>query len=125
MSDRPDAELYLTTHNTYQRQTSMSPAEFEPAIPASEQPQTDSLDRAATGISEESIRPASNHIVIIYQGTASHTCAVRTLSILIGTNGLCFGCVYEAVRMGFVFENPDPYFYSLNTPSPPPSRPGY
>ena len=28
----------------------MPPAEFEPTIPASEQPQTDVLDRAATGI---------------------------------------------------------------------------
>jgi hypothetical protein len=28
----------------------MPPAEFEPAIPASERPQTHALDRAATGI---------------------------------------------------------------------------
>ena len=28
-------ELYLTTHNTYNRQTSMSLAGFEPAIPTS------------------------------------------------------------------------------------------
>jgi hypothetical protein len=27
-----------------------TPAEFEPAIPASERPQTDALDRATTGI---------------------------------------------------------------------------
>jgi hypothetical protein len=39
--------LYLTTHNT---QTSMTPAGVEPAISASERPQT--LDRAATGIGE-------------------------------------------------------------------------
>ena len=31
------------------RQTSMPPAEFEPAIPANERPQTYALDRAATG----------------------------------------------------------------------------
>jgi len=42
---------YLTIHNTLKRQTSMPPAEFEPAIPASERPQTHDLDRAATGIS--------------------------------------------------------------------------
>jgi len=29
-------DLYLTTHNTHNRQTSMSPAGFEPTIPASE-----------------------------------------------------------------------------------------
>ena len=40
-SDRPFAEtLYLTTHNTDNRQTSMPPAGFGPAIPASERPQT-------------------------------------------------------------------------------------
>ena len=31
-------DLYLTTHDTYKRQTSMLPAGFEPAIPASERP---------------------------------------------------------------------------------------
>ena len=43
-------DLYLTTHNTHNRHTSMLPAGFEPAIPASEWPQTHALDRAATGI---------------------------------------------------------------------------
>jgi len=37
-------ELYLTTHNTNNRQTSMSPAAFEPAIPGSQRPQTHDLD---------------------------------------------------------------------------------
>jgi hypothetical protein len=32
-------DLYLTTHNTHKRQTSMPPAGFEQAIPASERPQ--------------------------------------------------------------------------------------
>ena len=41
--------LYLTTHNTHNRQTSMSPAGFEPTISAGERPQTYALDRAATG----------------------------------------------------------------------------
>jgi hypothetical protein len=39
---------YLTTHNTHKGQTSMSPAGFEPTIPASERPQTHALDCAAT-----------------------------------------------------------------------------
>jgi len=42
-------DLYLTTHNTHKRQTSMPPAGFEPAIPASDRPHTHT-DRAATGI---------------------------------------------------------------------------
>ena len=43
-------DLYLTTHNTQMRQTSMPPVGFKPIIPASERPQTHALDRVATGI---------------------------------------------------------------------------
>ena len=43
-------DLYMTTHNTHNRHTSMPPAGFEPTIPSSERPQTHALDRAATGI---------------------------------------------------------------------------
>ena len=43
-------DLYLTKHNTDKRQTFMTPAGFEPAIPASRRPQTHVLDGAATGI---------------------------------------------------------------------------
>jgi hypothetical protein len=46
-------DLYLTTHNTRNRQTRWPPAEFEPAVPASERPQNNALDRAATGIGVE------------------------------------------------------------------------
>ena len=42
-------DLYLTTHNTHNRQTSMPPMGFEPTISAGERPQTYALDRAATG----------------------------------------------------------------------------
>jgi hypothetical protein len=43
-------DLYLTTHNTHKIETSVPPAGFEPAIPASERLQTQALDRAVTGI---------------------------------------------------------------------------
>jgi len=43
-------DLYLTTHNTFKRQTAMPPAGFETAIPASDRPQIHSLDRADTEI---------------------------------------------------------------------------
>jgi hypothetical protein len=43
-------DLYLTTHNTHNRQTSIPPVGFEPVIPVSERPQNHALDRAATGI---------------------------------------------------------------------------
>jgi hypothetical protein len=43
-------DLYLTTHNTHKRQTSMPPVGFETTISLSERQQTHVLDRAATGI---------------------------------------------------------------------------
>jgi hypothetical protein len=43
-------ELYLTTHNTHNRQISLPPAKFEPAISARERPQIHALDRPVTGI---------------------------------------------------------------------------
>jgi hypothetical protein len=43
-------DLYLTTHNTHNRQTSMLTEGFEPTIPVSERLQTHALDCAATGI---------------------------------------------------------------------------
>ena len=42
-------DLYLTTHSTHTRQTSMPPVGFEPTISAVERPQTYALDHAATG----------------------------------------------------------------------------
>ena len=42
--------LYLTTHNTHNRQISMPLAGFEPTISAGERPQAYALDRAPTGI---------------------------------------------------------------------------
>jgi hypothetical protein len=42
-------DLYLTTHNAQNRQTSMPPVGFEPTILAGERQQTYALDRAATG----------------------------------------------------------------------------
>ena len=42
-------DLYLTTHNIHNRQTSMPAVGFEPTISAGERPQTYALDSAATG----------------------------------------------------------------------------
>jgi hypothetical protein len=50
-SDQPDArDLYLTTYNAHNRQTSMPRVGFEPAITAHKRQQTNAVDRAATGI---------------------------------------------------------------------------
>ena len=43
-------DLYLTAHNTHNRQTPMPLMGFEPTISAGERPQTYALDHAATGI---------------------------------------------------------------------------
>ena len=42
-------DLYLTTHDTHNRQISMPPVGFEPTISVGERPQNYALDRAATG----------------------------------------------------------------------------
>jgi hypothetical protein len=43
-------DLYLTTHNSHKRQTSMPPGGFEPTVLASERLQPHAWDRAASGI---------------------------------------------------------------------------
>ena len=43
-------DLYLTTQNAHNRQTSMTPVGFETTISARERPRTHALNRAATGI---------------------------------------------------------------------------
>jgi hypothetical protein len=45
-----DQLLAETTHNTHNRQISMSPAGFKTAIPARQRPQTHAIDSAGTGI---------------------------------------------------------------------------
>jgi hypothetical protein len=63
-SDRP----VLTTHGTHARQTSMPPAGFEPAIPASERPHTHTLDRAAAGsgaVLESALCNSSDGFVVL------------------------------------------------------------
>ena len=42
--------FYLTTHNTHNEQTSVTPVGFEPAVLPSERSHTHALDRAAAGI---------------------------------------------------------------------------
>ena len=44
-------DLYMTTHNTHNRQTPMPTVGFKPTTPADEQPQTYALDYVATGTS--------------------------------------------------------------------------
>ena len=63
-------DLYLTTHNTHNRQTSMPPVGFEPTISAGERPQTYALDRAATATG--------------YTHTRAHACTLPTQPVACG-----------------------------------------
>ena len=54
-------DLYLTAHNTHNRQISIPPVGFEPTILAGERPQTYALDRTATGtgkVEVSTVKPA-------------------------------------------------------------------
>jgi hypothetical protein len=67
-------DLYLTTHNTHKRQTSMPPAGFEPTVPASERPQTHAIHRAATGIGiSPTVDTKINYSVIYAPSPCAHT----------------------------------------------------
>ena len=50
MSDQPDADTSTWQNTALARDMSMPPTGFEPAIPASDGPQTHDLDRAVPGI---------------------------------------------------------------------------
>jgi len=58
-------DLYLTTQNTHNRQTSMPPTGFEPAIPASERTYAHTLDRAATEIGARRFLSHGNAVVAL------------------------------------------------------------
>ena len=78
--------LYLTTHNTYE-QISMPPVGFEPAVPASEQQQTDALHRAATGTG------SSNLVIIVSYGSMLIpvvTCFIKRTVTVCATNKILF-----------------------------------
>jgi len=60
-------DLYLTTHNTHNRQTSMLPVGFEPTISADERPQTYALDRAASGTGNASFILEQNPTLLQFE----------------------------------------------------------
>ena len=59
-------DLYLTTHNIHNRQTSMPLVGFEPTISAGERPQTYALDRAATGTGIYNYIHETKHVSKVY-----------------------------------------------------------
>jgi len=69
-------DLYLTTHNTHERQTLMIPVEFEPTIPGNKRLHTPALDRAATGIPHYCICFEENKQSNISLGDSSPLCSM-------------------------------------------------
>jgi len=55
-------DLYLTTHNTHNRQASMHPVGFEPTFSAGKRPQTYALERAATGTGN-TVKPLFTNLI--------------------------------------------------------------
>jgi hypothetical protein len=71
-------KFILTTHNNQKRQTSMPPRGFEPATLACERPQTQSLDRSATGNGDCNIyliEVMTSQFCNFYQGNRAVTLA--------------------------------------------------
>jgi len=71
-------DLYLTTHDTHNRQISMPPVGFETTISAGERPQTYALDPAATG--------TGNSFYSILHYSSYFNCIQILISNWIGTN---------------------------------------
>ena len=69
----PRRDLYLTTHNTHNRQTSMPPVGFEPTISAGERPQTYALDNAATGTGNIILTTKNTVTLTIHTDRAKHS----------------------------------------------------
>jgi len=77
-------ELYLTIHNTRQRQTSMPPEGFESTIPASKRLHTQVLEPAATGIGAISFSRTARFILSLspekFNYSTSILCIPQTFS---------------------------------------------
>jgi len=77
----------------------MPPVGFEPTIPASEQPKTQSLDSAATGIGRIVIS-----LSVLYRSKYVHL-SLHYLSskLLSGISGCAIGCVAESLSSSNLF----------------------
>jgi hypothetical protein len=86
MSDQPHIEtcLYLTTHNTHKRQTSIPPVVFEPAIPATERLQTHTQDRTATGIGSSYVIVVQKFQLLIWCSGSDSTVCIAVCYVLDG-----------------------------------------
>ena len=100
-------DLYLTTHNNHNKQTSMPPVGFEPIISKGERPKTYALDRTATGTGTE----------------CNHVCKISGVHEMSFPNSKIRSCVYVTSSMMWTkYHLPslllgmDLYIKSLRTP---------
>ena len=86
-------DLYLTKHDTHNRQISMPPVGFEPTISAGERPQADHLQHSTTVRSAHTVFMS---FIFIWEQTA--TCATYSINWLVFQAEM--KSVYSAVRTG-------------------------
>ena len=99
-------DLYLTTHNTHNRQTSMPLTGFEPAITARERQQIHAIYGAATGIWSVPLLPL--HALIIFYSKNFKFCTAVSEEMLAPCFCVCFYCWY------WIFQFVDADFWSQN-----------
>ena len=90
-------DLYLTTHDTHNRQISMPPVGFKPTISAGKRSETYALDRAATGtgtyvnVTVQKFRHSVQYLVISYLTGAFHLqCQTKRTLNGLSSQGLRF-----------------------------------
>jgi hypothetical protein len=89
----------MTTHNSNKRRTSMPLTGFEPAVPASERPQTYALDRAGTGIAEFICCHLTRGFLFLYEKTKEkNVYATRRGHILVWNLILCVLCAIRSTN---------------------------
>jgi len=76
-SDQPDADLYLTTHNTHKRQTSKLLVEFEPTIPASKWLETHALDCATRTVHNLPLNYTTTETKLLFTCITYHRASVQ------------------------------------------------
>jgi len=88
------SDLYLTTHNTHNSQTSMPLAAFEPANPVSERPQTHALDRVVTGFGDFKGKLSVTHPVVlaVKQPTFLQSNTTQVYSVNLNCPHMCATC---------------------------------
>ena len=107
-------DLYVTTHKIHKKQTSTKPAVFKPIIPASELPQTHTIERAATSL------PTWSFWILIARVYLFKTFLSYILCIPRGYNVLVFLLLASITRVHLCFSWVVEVLVARKVVSPPP-----